>query len=301
MTLGLEKWATIFISMILEALPFILIGSIISAAIQMYISEDIVKKILPQNKFISILFAAFIGIFIPICECAIVPIAKSLIKKGVPVGVAIVFMISVPIVNPVVIASTYYAFNDIKVVLIRIFGGVLCAIIIGLLIEFISRRGAEVIKDDNSYKNICDCGCIESQYFYNKSKIRLCLEHANKEFSNILKYYIFGSFLSSVFITIVNESMLNKMSNGKYLSIIIMMLISFLLSLCSEADAFIAKGFLASFGLPAISGFLILGPMIDLKNVIIMGSYFKKEFAFKLITVITLVVLAFSASLTIII
>ena len=85
MGIGLEKWANTFISMILEALPFILIGSIVSAIIQMYISEELVKKILPKNKFISIIFAAFAGVFIPICECAIVPIAKSLIKKGVPV------------------------------------------------------------------------------------------------------------------------------------------------------------------------------------------------------------------------
>ena len=140
MGIGLEKWANTFISMILEALPFILIGSIVSAVIQMYISEELVKKILPKNKFISIIFAAFAGVFIPICECAIVPIAKSLIKKGVPVGVSIVFMLCVPIVNPVVMASTFYAFNDIRVVLIRVFGGILCAIIIGILIDLLTNR-----------------------------------------------------------------------------------------------------------------------------------------------------------------
>lgn len=301
MSMGLEKWANTFISMILEALPFILIGSIVSAIIQMYISEELVKKILPKNKFISIIFAAFAGIFIPICECAIVPIAKSLIKKGVPLGVSIVFMLCVPIVNPVVIASTFYAFSDIRVVLIRGFGGILCAIIIGTLIELITSKRKGIIKNTNDYENLCDCGCVVTDYFYNKSKIRLCLEHANKEFSNILKYYIFGSFLSSIFITMVNETMLNNMASGKYLAIIVMMLLSFLLSLCSEADAFIAKGFLEHFGLPAISGFLILGPMIDLKNAIIVGSYFKKSFTIKLITLIVLVVLAFSVSLTIII
>lgn len=98
----LEKWANTFISMVLEALPFILIGSIISALIQMYISEDLVKKILPKSKFISIIFAAFIGVFIPI-------------------------------VNPVVITSTYYAFNDIRIILIRFIGGILCSIVIGTL------------------------------------------------------------------------------------------------------------------------------------------------------------------------
>jgi len=292
------KWANIFISMILEALPFILIGSIISSIIQMYISEDLVKKILPRSRFISIIFAAFLGIFIPICECAIVPIGRSLIKKGVPIAVAVVFMLSVPIVNPVVVASTYYAFKDINIVLIRVFGGIISAIIIGFLIEVFTSKKEQVVKVKSQYENICDCGCDVTDYFYNKSKLRLCLEHSNKEFFNILRYYIFGSFLSSLFIVLVKEEVLSNYSNGVILPIGIMMLLAFLLSLCSEADAFIAKGFLNYFGVPAVSAFLILGPMLDLKNAIIIGSYFKKSFAIKLISLIILVVLAFSISLT---
>lgn len=292
------KWANIFISMILEALPFILIGAIVSSVIQMYISEDIVKRILPKSRLISIVFAAFIGIIIPICECAIVPIARSLIKKGVPIAVAVVFMLTVPIVNPVVIASTFYAFNDISIVLIRVFGGIISAIIIGFLIEILTGKKEQVVKVKSEYENICDCGCDVTDYFYNKSKLRLCLEHANKEFLNILRYYIFGSFLSSLFIVIVKEEFLENYSKGIILPIAIMMLLAFLLSLCSEADAFIAKGFLDYFGVPAVSAFLILGPMLDLKNAIIMISYFKKSFAIKLISLIAVIVLAFSIILT---
>ncbi len=292
------KWANIFISMVLEALPFILIGAIVSSVIQMYISEDIVKKILPKSRILSIIIAACMGIVIPICECAIVPIARSLIKKGIPIAVAVVFMLTVPIVNPVVIASTFYAFADIKVVLIRVLGGIICAIAIGLLIELLTSKKSQVVNRTGEYENICDCGCESIDYFYNKSKLRLCLEHANKEFSNILRYYIFGSFLSSLFIVIVKEEFLQNFSKGSILPIFIMMLLAFLLSLCSEADAFIARGFLDYFGVPAISAFLIFGPMLDLKNTIIIFSYFKKSFVFKLITIIVLIVLAFSISLT---
>ena len=292
------KWANIFISMVLEALPFILIGAIVSSVIQMYISEDIVKKNLPKSRILSIIIAACMGIVIPICECAIVPIARSLIKKGIPIAVAVVFMLTVPIVNPVVIASTFYAFADIKVVLIRVLGGIICAIAIGLLIELLTSKKSQVVNRTGEYENICDCGCESIDYFYNKSKLRLCLEHANKEFSNILRYYIFGSFLSSLFIVIVKEEFLQNFSKGSILPIFIMMLLAFLLSLCSEADAFIARGFLDYFGVPAISAFLIFGPMLDLKNTIIIFSYFKKSFVFKLITTIVLIVLAFSISLT---
>jgi len=292
------KWANVFISMILEALPFILIGSIASSVIQIYVSEDIVKRILPKSRIISIIFAAFMGLFIPICECAIVPITRSLMKKGIPIAVAVVFMLTVPIVNPVVIASTFYAFKDINIVLIRVFGGITCAIIIGLLVEIFTKRNEQVIKSTSEYENICDCGCETIDYFYNKSKLRLCLEHANKEFLNILRYYIFGSFLSSLFVVIVKEDFIEQYSKGIILPIVIMMLLAFLLSLCSEADAFIAKGFLEYFGIPAVSAFLILGPMLDLKNAIIISSYFKKSFTVKIITLIVLIVLAFSISLS---
>lgn len=292
------KWANVFISMILEALPFILIGSIASSVIQIYVSEDIVKRILPKSRIISMIFAAFMGLFIPICECAIVPITRSLMKKGIPIAVAVVFMLTVPIVNPVVIASTFYAFKDINIVLIRVFGGITCAIIIGLLVEIFTKRNEQIIKSTSEYENICDCGCETIDYFYNKSKLRLCLEHANKEFLNILRYYIFGSFLSSLFVVIVKEDFIEQYSKGIILPIVIMMLLAFLLSLCSEADAFIAKGFLEYFGVSAVSAFLIFGPMLDLKNAIIISSYFKKSFTVKIITLIVLIVLAFSISLS---
>ena len=105
------RWANIFISMVLEALPFILIGALISSLIQVYISEDIVKRFLPKSSFFSIIIAALLGLVIPICECAIVPIVRSLMKKGVPIAVALVFMLSAPLVNPIVIASTFMHLN----------------------------------------------------------------------------------------------------------------------------------------------------------------------------------------------
>ena len=293
----MERWANIYISMILEALPFILIGAIFSSIIQVYISKEGINKILPKNKFLAMIGVSFLGLIIPICECAIVPIAKSLFKKGVPLCVMVTFMLSVPIVNPVVIASTYYAFKDIKIVLIRIVGGIVLSLIIGFLMELLTDKNEEILKEDDNFKNDCDCGCLVDNYFYNKSKLRLCLEHSNREFFNIFKYYIFGSFLSSIFIVFLKERIIVDGINNVTIQIIIMMSLSFLLSLCSEADAFIAKGFLNYFSVSAIGSFLILGPMIDLKNAIMLNSYFKKGFSIKFILIVILSVLSFSTLL----
>lgn len=290
-----REWSTSFVEIILEGLPFILIGAIASAIIQLFTTEEIIKKIIPKNKFIAVIIASLAGLVMPICECAIIPITKSLIKKKVPIGIAITFMLSVPIVNPIVILSTFYAFNDFKIVIIRLVGGIVTAILVGLIVESLSIN-KNILNSRNTYGDLCDCGCMATDYFKKKSKLRLCIEHANKEFINIFKYYIFGAFLSSAFMTIIDKDMLKDLGSRKMLSIIIMMVLAFLLSLCSEADAFIAKGFLEHFSIPAISAFLILGPMMDLKNTIILGSYFKKSFIFKLITIIILVVIIMTLS-----
>lgn len=292
MVINYEKIIVNFIIMILEGIPFLLIGAIASAIIQLFVSEDRINKIIPKNKFLAVIIASLIGVFMPICECAIIPVTKSLIQKKVPVKIAIIFMLSVPIVNPIVTLSTYYAFSDLKILLIRLIGGMISAITIGTIIDKISN--GNILKKSSIYGESCDCGCLINDFFVNKSKIRLCIEHSISEFFKIFRYYIFGAFISSIFIGIIDDNMLQSLGSNKILSILIMMIIAFLLSLCSEADAFIAKGFLEYFNVPAISAFLILGPMMDLKNVIIVGSYFKRGFTVKLISVIIAVVGLFS-------
>lgn len=292
MIIEYEKIIVNFIVMILEGLPFLLIGAIASAVIQLFISEERINKIIPKNNFLAMLIASLLGILMPICECAIIPVTRSLIQKKLPVKIAMIFMLSVPIVNPIVTLSTYYAFSDIRMVLIRLIGGMITAIIIGVLIDKVSR--GNVLKKSNLYGDSCDCGCSINNFFNNKSRIRLCIEHSISEFFKIFRYYIFGAFISSIFIGIINDDMLKSLGSNKVLSILIMMMIAFILSLCSEADAFIAKGFLQYFNIPSISAFLILGPMMDLKNAIIVSSYFKKGFTVKLIGIIFIVVGLFS-------
>ena len=141
-----RHWCWSFLGVVIESLPFIVIGAIISTIIQFYISEDIIKRIVPRRRGLAFLVAAFIGLVFPMCECAIVPVARSLIKKGVPIGITITFMLSVPIVNPFVITSTYYAFEaNLTIVLIRVVGGILCSIIVGMLITYIFKHSKKII------------------------------------------------------------------------------------------------------------------------------------------------------------
>lgn len=284
-----------FLSIIVEALPFILIGSIISSIIQLFIKEETIERFLPKNKILSLILAAFMGLFVPLCECAIVPIARSLIKKGVPVGTTTTFMLAVPIINPIVLLSTYYAFpNNITIVFLRAFGGASIAILIGLIIETLTKN-INVIKGDNDFFASCDCGC---ENFYRKpsflNNIKNLIDHTSKEFLDISRYFIIGSLLASIVSVSMNSLNIDFTKIMPSLGIIVMMLLTFFLSLCSEADAFIAQGFLSSFGTSGVVAFLILGPMLDLKNLILLLGAFKKKYVLYLSILTCIIIGLFS-------
>ncbi len=292
-----EKWAWSYLGIVIEALPFLLIGSVISSVIQMYVSENIIKKILPKDSIRGYFIAGICGIFFPICECAIVPITRSLMKKGVPIGVGITFMLAVPIINPIVIMSTFYAFDgNMKIVLVRIIGGFIAALTVGVIMgKLFEKRGNVAIGDSVSNGPSCECCTINNNYYSTiGSKIKNLIINASNEFLNISIYFIFGAMLSSIFVIFIGESLFKNMSVGNITGILIMMGLGFLLSLCSEADAFVAKGFIGDFGFPAVIGFLIFGPMMDLKNTVLALGYFKKKFVFYLMATTICVILLIS-------
>ncbi len=287
-----QNFSTIFISIVLEAMPFIMLGAFISALIQVFVSEKFIEKIIPKNKILGFLGAALMGIIFPVCECAIVPITRRLMKKGVPVGVAITFMLAVPIVNPIVLMSTYYAFyNMSSMVLIRGGFGLLVAIIIGVLMDFSEKENSLPIKQ-NSYEldYKCYCGCNEGSGFSsNHSKLRSMLEHTSKELLNISKYLIFGAVISAIFQVAVSKQFTAVIGKHQYYSILAMMALAFILSICSEADAFIARSFLGQFTTGSVAIFLILGPMLDIKNTLMLSGNFKLRLVIKLIVYITVI------------
>lgn len=282
----LNKFSIVFSSIVIEALPFILIGAVLASFMQVYISNNIFNKIISKNKLLGSIQAGIIGVFLPVCECATVPITKGLLNKKVPLNVAITYMLAAPIVNPLVILSTYYAFDgNIKVVLLRVGVGFFIAVIAGLLM--LCLRGENNIFIDNGEGELqgkCLCGCSEIDD--NSSKPIRLLKHTSLEFYEIGKYFIVGATLASIFQTFVPRDIIFYFENSAVLSIIILMAFSFLISLCSEADAFVASTFMNRFSLGSITGFLIIGPMIDLKNTIMLFSIFKKSFVIKLLFVV---------------
>ncbi|NEN85874.1 permease [Paenibacillus elgii] len=153
---SMQNFKTLFISIILEALPFVLLGVLVSALLQMFVSEQTIRRLMPKNPVLGILFACVVGIIFPLCECGMVPVIRRLVLKGMPVYVAVVFILAGPIINPVVYAATFMAFRTRpEIAYSRMALAFVVAAAIGLIVyRFVKRnpiRGAAPELSANGY------------------------------------------------------------------------------------------------------------------------------------------------------
>lgn len=276
---------TIFLSILIEALPFVLIGILIAGFIQIFITEEHIQRWIPRNPLLAVVMSCLIGALFPACECGIVPIVKRLIAKGVPIHAAMGFMLTGPLINPVVILSTYMAFgNDLRIASLRMLIGFVIAIVVALLISLLF-KGSQFKRSLQPYSLT-----TTNQQTSFVTKLMNMFKHAIDEFFDVGKYLIIGAFLAAFVQTYVSTKALVEIGDGVSSSILVMMGLAFILSLCSEADAFIGASFSAVFSTPSILAFLIFGPMIDLKNTIMLMSVFRLKFVFSLIALVATVV-----------
>lgn len=276
---------SIFISILIEAIPFILIGVILSGIIQMFVSEEMIARIMPKNRFLAVLFGALAGVLFPACECGIIPITRRLLLKGVPLHAGVAFMLTAPIINPIVLFSTYIAFgNRWSVVFYR--GGLALAVslIIGIILSY-QFKDNQLLKPDEPGHHHHHHGTL-------LQKLGETLRHAIDEFFSVGKYLIIGAFIAAAMQTYVKTSTLLAIGQNDVSSSLVMMGLAFVLSLCSEVDAFIASSFSSTFSLGSLIAFLVFGAMVDIKNLLMMLAAFKKRFVFLLITYIVVIVLA---------
>lgn len=281
------QMGAIFLSIMIEALPFVLIGSVISGFIDVYITPDIVHTHLPKNKFLRILFGTFIGFFFPSCECGIVPIIHRFLQKNVPTYTAVPFLATAPVINPIVLFSTYTAFgNSIRFALFRALGSIIVALVLGIFWGFIAK--GPILKDDAHAAHQHDFSHLSGW-----RKAGQALIQAVDEFFDTGRYLVFGCLFASAIQVYVPTYLLTRIGHNPITAILLMMLLAFLLSLCSEADAFIGSSLLASFGFAPVMAFLVIGPMIDVKNLLMMKHNFKTSFILQFISIITIVILGY--------
>ncbi|OBZ17949.1 hypothetical protein A7975_05195 [Bacillus sp. FJAT-26390] len=280
--------------MVMEAIPFVLVGVLISGFIQTFLKEQWIARIMPRNRYLATILGCGIGIFFPSCECGIVPITKRLINKGMPLHAGIAFMLTGPIINPIVLFSTYIAFgNDWQMVGIRAGLSIVVAFTVSIVLSFMFKQLPFRVQDGQAAAAI-EQGtemALGARMPLGKRLYEVVV-HAIEEFFSVGKYLVLGAFIAACMQTFVPTSYLLHLGSNPVTSSLVMIALAFIISLCSEADAFIAASFRSTFTVGSLSAFLVFGPMIDIKNTLMLLGTYRTKFVVALIALVALFTLA---------
>ncbi|KQO01050.1 permease [Paenibacillus sp. Leaf72] len=301
-----QSFKITFLSIILEAIPFILLGVLFSGLLQVFVTDEMIRKFTPKNPIAGVLFGGLLGLAFPLCECGMIPVVRRLIRKGMPAYIGIVYLLAGPVVNPIVFTATFTAFRSApEMAYARLILAFAVAVIIGLIMHLFMRKsplrdehtpqlavhsshgdhhGHHTHKHDHSHSHEHH---HQEQRGSLGSRLSAMLGHASDEFFEMGKYLIFGALITAAIQTIMDRSVLASVADQPMLSYIAMMAFAFILSICSTSDAFIAASFGNVFTSGPLLAFLVFGPMIDFKNMLMLLS------AFRLKIVLALALLCF--------
>lgn len=272
----------VFIGILMQAAPFLLIGAFVSALLQVFLSDETLVRLFTAHKWLGFPLAVILGFFFPVCDCGIVPIASRLTQKGVPLPEAMVFMLAAPAVNPVTILSTLYAFpGQPQYVLYRIGFGILISLIAGSILGLTRQKSSLVLSSGPA--TVCSCGLdgCAPRHSGKMGKMEAVFMTAGQEFFGMGRYIIIGSLLCAILQQTVPSSLFQNTGTA-IVPIFLMLLAAFFMSVCSTSNAFIGRSFLNVFPPTAVLAFIVMGPMLDLSNLFMLSANFKKKFVARL-------------------
>ena len=267
-------------SLLVEAMPFIVLGAFVSAAIEVFVPASAFEKIARLPRGLQIPAAAASGMAFPVCECGSVPVARRLAAKGLAPSSAVTFMLAAPIVNPVVVASTYVAYRGRDTVAIMVLGRLALGFIVAMAVGWVlgAVRGDQLLKQRDAEVEAHEVDAAERRW-------RRFFGHLTGDIVFMARFLILGAAIAAAVQTFIPQSILNGVANLPILSLIAMMALAFIMSLCSESDAFVAASFTA-FGPAPQLAFLVFGPMVDLKlGALYVGTYERGFFRMVVIAV----------------
>jgi uncharacterized membrane protein YraQ (UPF0718 family) len=268
----LQGVVTVFLSIVIEALPFLLAGVFTSSAIHLFVSPERVRRLAPRSLLLAALVGAWLGLLFPVCECGSVPTARRLLAKGAPLPLGLAFVLAAPAVNPVVIASTWVAFGgNPTIVLMRIGLTVVIATIVGLVL------GTGIAPEQVLARLESDDVCDHDHHDHATSWLGTLLGHASSEFFDMGRYLVIGAAIAATLQIFVPQEALLALGQGPVLSAAALMGLAVVLSICSTVDAFVALAFANSVLPGSLLAFLVFGPMIDLKSILMLTTTFRRR------------------------
>ncbi len=303
---------TLFLSLLVEAMPFLLLGVIVSSALLLLVDERKLITKIPSNPFLGALVGSCVGFLFPVCECGNVPVARRLLLKGVSPSVAIAFLLAAPTINPVVVWSTWVAFGEQpQIVILRVIFSLAIATIIGCI--FSVQKSPKSLLQPNLAKRFnvlfdsqetqsknngeATSFLLQSGTFLlgtseqpqkmeqllsetvitSNSKFQSFLDNVVLELRELGGMLILGSAIAAIIQVFVPREIVISLSHDTITSIVAMMLLAAIVSICSTVDSFFALSFAATFTSSSLLAFLVFGPTIDIKAIGLMASIFKPK------------------------
>ncbi|MDB9327705.1 permease [Nodularia spumigena CS-590/02] len=327
----LNNGFTIFLSLLVEAMPFLLFGVLFSSVLLIFIDERQLVTRMPKNPVLGALAGSLIGFMFPVCECGNVPVARRLLMQGVPTPVAIGFLLAAPTINPIVIWATWLAFRDQpEIVVLRVVFSLSIAVIIGIVFSFqkdvkplvqpaiarylkfnppaqpetkggsrsyaapspntvpsVLKSGTYILGGKPGQTQPLDPNLLQTTPAANPSKsvadkLRLVLDNVIQELRELGGVMILVSAIAASVQVFAPRELIFSLGAGHISSIVVMLILAAVVSVCSTVDSFFALSFASAFSSGSLLAFLVFGPMVDIKSIGLMLTVFNAKTIFYL-------------------
>ncbi len=314
---NVRDFVVIFLSIIYEALPFIVLGAVIAGFLEELVPQELLTRFIPRNRPLAIAMSCTLGLLFPMCECGIIPVMRRLLRKGLPLSCCVAYMLAGPIINIVVMLATYVAFSGMESIVtstgrsahqmggawmmsMRMGLGFLVAFGTGLIVEWQYRKHGikllsplaqpdvkrTVMNDDNGNGNQVRLSPFQ--------RLNNIAETALHDFVDITAFLVLGALLAALTRQLLSHDDVEQLSrNFPVFAILIMMGLAIVLCLCSEADAFVAASF-TTMQPAAKLAFLVLGPMLDFKLYMMYTRVFSTRLIWTIISCVVVQVFLYA-------
>ncbi|MGF6822829.1 uncharacterized membrane protein YraQ (UPF0718 family) [Microbacterium sp. ZKA21] len=263
----IQDGLTLSLSVLIEALPFVILGVVLSIVVQVWLPADAIQRWLPRRAWARRAVLSLLGMLIPVCECGNVPFARGLMMRGLAPAEALTFLMAAPIVNPIVILTTHAAFGwDGGILVARLVGGYLIANLVGWIY---SRHPSPDALLTERFVATCDRVTHE-----HGTPIRRSLTQFLIELRAVMPALVIGSAVAGAVQVLIPRDVLLAIGSNPVLSIVAMMALAMTVAICSNVDAFFALSFASTFSPGAIVAFLLVGPLVDIKMLALMRTTF---------------------------
>lgn len=278
-----KDFFTLSISVFIESLPFVFLGVVLSVLVQVWVPASVFDRLLPRTPVLRRAAMSLLGVFLPVCECGNVPLARGLIVRGLTVSESLTFLMAAPILNPVTIITTYQAFGwDHGILAGRIIGGFVVANLIGWVF---SRHPRQHELLTPKFEASCQVAHTEHA---TTSRVRRSVLAFAEETSTMLPALVVGCAIAGAIQVGVSRDLMLALGSDPVWSVLALMALAFVVSICSNVDAFFVLAFGALFMPGAIVAFLVFGAMIDIKMLALLRTTFTTATLVRLTAIVAL-------------